>query len=286
MPSAPITSGYELSERYDDVTYKLGQKNPDKGRIDCSGWAVFLQNRAMKEINTHMGEEFFSAQDAFRPGFDSAAAIIKKVHDKHGTVARDGAVTLDKLKEGMLIGEDNGHTKFDEGRYQGIDHIVQVVSHPKTGALYISQSRGGEGVELTPAAKYLHAKQAKGVEMHLVDPWKGVRERLQQLQDTQSPAAVSAKLQQELSALGYNADQIQRIQTNVMQLGSRDGAVMQRVVIRPDGQSIVVLDHSTAMREFDINRLLAEPKVPEDLPDKALGVQRQWDQPSSTAMVK
>lgn len=287
MSSTPLTSGYELSERYDDVRYKLGQKNPDSGRIDCSGWAVFLQNRAMKDINAHMGEEVFSPQEAFRPGLDSAAAIIKKVHDRHGTVARDGDVTLDKLKEGMLIGEDNGPKKFDKGRYQGIDHIVQVVSHPQTGALYISQSRGGEGVELTPAADYLRAKQAKGVEMHLVDPWKGVRERLQQVQETQSPAAVSAKLRQELSTLGYSADQIQRIHTNVMQLGSQDGATLQRVVIRPDGQSIAVLDHTTAMREFDIDRLLAEPKAPEDLSNKALGAERQLDQPSSSpAMVR
>jgi hypothetical protein len=73
------------------------------------------------------------------------------------------------LKEGMLIGEDNGAKGWDAGRYKGIDHITQTVKDPKTGKLMISESQGGKGVTLTDPEEYFKKKEAKGVKLFGTD---------------------------------------------------------------------------------------------------------------------
>ena len=73
------------------------------------------------------------------------------------------------LKEGMLIGEDNGAKGWDAGRHKGIDHITQTVKDPKTGKLMISESQGGKGVTLTDPEEYFAKKEKKGVKLFGTD---------------------------------------------------------------------------------------------------------------------
>src|SRR5690606_38669710 len=117
------------------------------------------------EINAKAGRSVFGREDRFSPGYDSAAAIVQKAEQRSGVLLEGAAVTSAALREGMVIGEDNGPKSWDKGRFRGIDHVVMVVRDPASGELMVSQSRGGEGVELSPLDDYLAAKQAKGVKL-------------------------------------------------------------------------------------------------------------------------
>jgi cell wall-associated NlpC family hydrolase len=46
------------------------------------------------------------------------------------------------LKEGDVIGTDNGPTSFDRGRKYGIDHILIVIKNPNSGQLEIWECNG------------------------------------------------------------------------------------------------------------------------------------------------
>ena len=170
-----LTAAYDMSIKYDDVKYGFGSKNLASGKVDCSGWVSQLQNATMDEINQKAGKTVFSGKDYFDKHNQPAAGIIKDSVDTTGTLMRS-PLDASKLKEGMIIGEDNGKmftkqgVQWDAGRYQGIDHITMVVKDPKSGQLMVSQSRGGEGVELMPLDKYLERKEAKGVELFATDP--------------------------------------------------------------------------------------------------------------------
>jgi len=170
-----LNAAYDMSVKYDDVKYGFGSKNLATGKVDCSGWVSQLQNATMDEINQKAGKTVFSGKDYFDKHNQAAADIIKDSVNTTGTLMRS-PLDASKLKEGMIIGEDNGkmYTKqgvqWDAGRYQGIDHITMVVKDPKSGQLMVSQSRGGEGVELMPLDKYLERKEAKGVELFATDP--------------------------------------------------------------------------------------------------------------------
>ena len=170
-----LTAAYDMSIKYDDVKYGFGSKNLGSGKVDCSGWVSQLQNATMDEINQKAGKTVFSGKDYFDKFNQPAAGIIKDSVDTTGTLMRS-PLDASKLKEGMIIGEDNGKmfdkkgNQWDAGRYQGIDHITMVVKDPKSGQLMVSQSRGGEGVELMPLDKYLERKEAKGVELFATDP--------------------------------------------------------------------------------------------------------------------
>ena len=49
--------------------------------------------------------------------------------------------TKDQLKEGMVIGQNVSAGGWGQ---RGIDHIAQVVRHPKTGELVIAESNGSD----------------------------------------------------------------------------------------------------------------------------------------------
>lgn len=170
-----LSAAYDMSVKYDDVKYGFGSKNLATGKVDCSGWVSQLQNATMDEINQKAGKTVFSGKDYFDKHNQAAADIIKDSVNTTGTLMRS-PLDASKLKEGMIIGEDNGKmfnkqgVQWDAGRYQGIDHITMVVKDPKSGQLMVSQSRGGEGVELMPLDKYLERKEAKGVELFATDP--------------------------------------------------------------------------------------------------------------------
>lgn len=240
-PSAPIattqagitlTAAHALSVQYDDVKYGLGSKDPDKGTVDCSGWIVEMQNATMAEINIKSGKSVFGLEDRFSPGMDGAAMIVQKAQQRSGVMIEGKAVHRSVLQEGMIIGEDNGPTKWDAGRYKGIDHITMVVRDPKSGELMISQSRGGEGVELSSLDRYLERKQTNGVKLYATDPLAEARTLLQDKQQVQTQRqgqAPSVDSRAQPPAVAYSllkhgekGEDIRRLQDTLNNFGYRD----------------------------------------------------------------
>ncbi|WP_372157609.1 XVIPCD domain-containing protein [Xanthomonas campestris pv. fici] len=238
QPEKPSAQGialhaaYDLTNKYDHVKYGLGAKDPDKGRVDCSGWVVEMQNATMDEINKGAGKAIFTKDEKFSPGFDSASELLRKAELRSGVLIQGKDVTAQTLKEGMIIGEDNGPQSWDKGRYKGIDHITMVVRDPKDGQLKISQSRGGEGVELSSLDSYLERKHAKGVKLYASDPLSEARDLLQERSHNkqQSHAATEHKPSQAHAAadapgvLRENARgaEVRTLQQTLQQLGYKD----------------------------------------------------------------
>ncbi|SEL46134.1 Putative peptidoglycan binding domain-containing protein [Pseudoxanthomonas sp. GM95] len=228
-----LEQAYALTRKYDDVTYKLGGKHPEQGSVDCSGWVGTLQNATMLEINQKSHQAIFSKTDRFDLGNDSASEIVRKSQQRSGVMIEGKAVTAGVLKEGMIIGEDNGPTSFDKGRFKGIDHITMVVRDPKSGALMISQSRGGEGVELTTVDRYLDYKQSHGVKLYATDPLSKARDLLQDRAQTQTQdrGETVAKPAQDARHAdgprtlkdGAKGEDVQQTQALLNRFGYRDG---------------------------------------------------------------
>ena len=150
------------------IKYGFGSKDLKTGAIDCSGWIANINTNMMNSINKEAGKEIYGkeAKKAFQ---GSAADIIKNVSAAGGGMLEGSAAIKSQLKEGMLIGEDNGFKGWDVGRHKGIDHITQTVKDPKTGKLMISESQGGKGVTLTDPEEYFKRKEAKGVKLFGTD---------------------------------------------------------------------------------------------------------------------
>jgi peptidoglycan hydrolase-like protein with peptidoglycan-binding domain len=227
-----LNDAHALTLKYDHVKYAMSGKipgvsgkNPDQGYVDCSGWAVNLQNATMREINREAGREVFGKSDMFSPGYDGAAMIVKKAEERSGVMLTGAQVTRGALKEGMIIGEDNGPTKWDGGRYKGIDHIVMVVRDPKSGELMVSQSRGGEGVELSSLDKYLERKQANGTKLYATDPLAEARSLLQDRSQAQTQATPAQKpatpdaLADGVLKRGEDGAAVKQLQTQLSDLG-------------------------------------------------------------------
>ncbi|MGL4768265.1 MAG: hypothetical protein ACRCV6_09360 [Formosimonas sp.] len=187
MSENALTSGYDLSVKYDAVKYGFGAKTPDKGRVDCSGWVAYLQKDAMNSVNHYLGQDVFTSKDMSRVQ-TGAAYMIDAVHKDTGMLITNAGIKKEMLKEGMIIGEDNGNKGFDKGRPHGIDHITQVVKNPQTGELMISQSHGGRnnGVDLTSVDEYLQHKNANGAKLFLTDPLLKARDLIQQKEQEHS----------------------------------------------------------------------------------------------------
>lgn len=244
-PSTPAQNGkgielndaHALTLKYDHVKYAINDpksksyipgvdgKHPDQGYVDCSGWAVTVQNANMREINREAGREVFSKSDMFSLGNDSAARIVQKSEERSGVMLTGAQVTRGALKEGMIIGEDNGPTSFDKGRYKGIDHIVTIVRDPKSGELMVSQSRGGEGVELSSLDKYLERKQGNGTKLYATDPLSQARTLLQDREQTQTQGGTQ-RATQPADALadgvlkrGEDGAAVKQLQTQLSELG-------------------------------------------------------------------
>ena len=150
------------ADKYQNVGYLMGGKDPDQGVVDCSGWITRTNKDGLTAVASLIPN--FNAAAVKKTIFNGggAADIIKNLEDNGGSVISKNELTVDKLTEGMIIGETNG-ASFAKGRYKGIDHIVQVVRDPKTKELMISESHGGsndtDGVDLTPVADYLKRKK-------------------------------------------------------------------------------------------------------------------------------
>lgn len=175
-----LNRAYELTRQFDDVKYGFGDKRPENGRVDCSGWVVRLTNQTMAEVNEQAGRDVFPKSQEFSPGMDHAARIIEKATERSGVALSGAQVNREALREGMIIGEDNGAKGWDAGRFKGIDHITMVVRDPTDGELKISQSRGGEGVDLMPLDRYLDQKNARGVKLFATDPLAAARDMIQE----------------------------------------------------------------------------------------------------------
>ncbi|AMV07832.1 XVIPCD domain-containing protein [Xanthomonas citri] len=297
QPEKPAAHGialhaaYDLTNKYDHVKYGLGAKDPDKGRVDCSGWVVEMQNATMDEINKGAGKAIFTKDEKFSPGFDSASELLRKAELRSGVLIQGKDVTAQNLKEGMIIGEDNGPQSWDKGRYKGIDHITMVVRDPKDGQLKISQSRGGEGVELSSLDSYLERKHAKGVKLYASDPLSEARDLLQERNQNkhQSHPASEHKPSQAHAAadapsvLRDNARgaEVRTLQQTLQQLGYKDaggnelkadGAYGQRTSdavkafqrahgLQDDG--VVGRDTQAALKQAEKTPLLSEKTNPD-----------------------
>lgn len=174
-----LQAAYDLTMRHDEVRYGFGSKALSAGKIDCSGWAVEMINATYAEINEKAGRKIFGKSDHFSLGMDAASSIVHKAEQKSGRLIEGREVTKTSLREGMIIGEDNGAKKWDKYRYKGIDHIVFVLRDPRSGEMMISQSRGGEGVELLPLDDYLAYKHKRGTRLFASDPLAEARPLLQ-----------------------------------------------------------------------------------------------------------
>ena len=150
------------------VKYGFGSKSTSSGMIDCSGWVAQMNKSFISSLND-TGTEMAGTNQAMKMFDAPAAGIVENLANVTGKVLRNDELTVDSLREGMIIGEDNGDKGWDAGRYKGIDHVTQVVKDPVTGQMMISQSSSGKGVNLTPADQYLAAKNAKGTQLYGVD---------------------------------------------------------------------------------------------------------------------
>jgi hypothetical protein len=232
-----LDEAYAQTVRYDHVRYGMGDKDAEAGTIDCSGWVVRLQNATMAEINREAGQAVFSPADRFDKNYDAAATIVQKASRRSGAMLEGAAVTTASLREGMVIGEDNGPQfdakgrQWDAGRFKGIDHITMVVRDPHDGKLMISQSRGGEGVEMIPLDRYLQSKQSRGVELYATDPLAKARDLIQgQAPSHAAQTALSAATHAKPSdaardvalKTGDKGQDVTRLQETLRRLGYRD----------------------------------------------------------------
>ena len=165
-----LKQAYNMSLKHDDIAYGFGSKHLDSGRVDCSGWVVHLQNATMAEINQKSQSEIFTRADRFSLHNDAASTIVQKAATRSGMLLEGKDVNAANLREGMIIGEDNGQKSWDRGRFKGIDHIAMVIRNPATGALMISQSSFGKGVNMMAVDEYLKTKEKKGTLLFSTDP--------------------------------------------------------------------------------------------------------------------
>jgi hypothetical protein len=236
-PGLSLDEAYAQTVRFDHVRYGMGDKNAEAGSIDCSGWVVHLQNATMAEVNREAGRSVFAPADRFDKIYDAAATIVQKASRRSGVMLEGAAVTAGNLREGMVIGEDNGPKfdangrQWDAGRYKGIDHITMVVRDPHDGKLMVSQSRGGEGVEMIPLDRYLQSKQSRGVALYATDPLAKARDMIQgQGQSQAAQTALSTATQAKPSdaagvaslKTGDKGQEVTRLQETLRRLDYRD----------------------------------------------------------------
>ena len=136
---------WDASLRYDRVTYKLGAKNPNDGRVDCSGWIAFINRLAFNAVNTAAGWHMF----------DRSALELLNTHSDHqvsipGYIATQ-LYSLENVsslpwRPGLLIGINFADYDWekDQGRVFEIDHIVQTMADGN-GEIFVTQSSSGGG---------------------------------------------------------------------------------------------------------------------------------------------
>lgn len=223
-----LDDAHRMGIKYDDVRYGLGAKSLAAGRIDCAGWVKEVTNATMAEINRESGRKIFDDSDRFSTM--TSEDMIERTYKRSG-ILLTGKITADMLKEGMVIGEDNGPTSFDKGRKRGIDHIVVVVRDPTSGELMISQSSGGRanGVNMLPVDRYLANKQANGTKLFATDPLAEARDVLDgravrggTSQPTPAPQKPASPMADKVLQMGERGAEIRTLQTALDRLGYKD----------------------------------------------------------------
>ncbi|WP_242162451.1 peptidoglycan-binding protein [Lysobacter sp. M15] len=215
-----LTAAHAMAVKYDAVGYRMGAKNVESGVVDCSGWVVALQNRTMEEINRQAGRTppVFGREDLFKPGWDGSGTIVQKAAARSGALLEGRQVNADTLKEGMVIGLDTGPAPHD--KWKGIDHVAMVVRDPQSGALMVTESKGGKsdrGVRMIPVDDFL--SRYSGATLYASDPLAKARDLLQDRQQSVGAQALDdgklghgergadvKGLQQSLTALGVRAN--------------------------------------------------------------------------------
>lgn len=119
---------YETTKKYHGTGYDYGNKNPDSGGVDCSGWVSRLFT------------------DAGVPLKGSAAELAETAFN------RGKLSTGSKVGPGELVFSSG--QKHAEKRWGGVGHVGITVQDPKTGQLYVSEARSSSGVSLTPIAEW------------------------------------------------------------------------------------------------------------------------------------
>ena len=134
------------------VRYSFGSKNSGSGGIDCSGWVTENTRNMMEAVNAESGKPIYGkeAQAVLRKGANGGAAgLIQTVSEATGELLSNDALAPDRVREGMMIGMDTGDKGWDQGRFGGIDHIVQTYRDAETGRMMVSESSSRKGVTVT-----------------------------------------------------------------------------------------------------------------------------------------
>ena len=152
------------------VKYELGARDPNSGKVDCSGWVIANTKNAADNSNDPNIKDGYNLM---KKG-GTAAGIIQTVGNASGQELTGSNVNTNNLKPGMVIGVDYGSGSTGAGRYKGIDHIVQVIQDPNTGKLQISESSGSAGgIRVQDADTWLNKR--KKSPMYAVDPFYKAR---------------------------------------------------------------------------------------------------------------
>ena len=160
-PPAALLTAYNGAvwadtENFNDVTYKLGEKDPTQGQVDCSGWIMFVNRRAFNAVNTAAGRQVFSPQTLSLLNTHSDHQVSIPGYRAGQIFSIDDVSTI-AWRPGLLIGINFGNYgwEMNQGRVFEIDHIVQTVTSP-TGVMYATQSSsGGGGVNRVKLAGWL-----------------------------------------------------------------------------------------------------------------------------------
>lgn len=154
------------------VKYSFGSKNSRSGGIDCSGWVAENTRAMMEAVNTESGKPIYSkqAKQVLNKGAaGGAAGIIQSVSTATGEMLGNSELAPDKVREGMMIGLDTGYHGWDNGRFNGIDHIVQTYRDQNTGRMMVSESRGKRGVMVSDYEEWYNQQQRRGTRLYGTD---------------------------------------------------------------------------------------------------------------------
>lgn len=148
--SAPVLKAYNdavwaAGIEFDDVTYKLGAKNPHDGEVDCSGWIAFINRLGFNAANAAAGATMFTTQDLALLNTHSDHQVSIPGYKIGQLYSLDDVASL-SWRPGLLIGINfaDYDWELNQGRVFEIDHIVQTVRSPD-GVLFITQSSSGGG---------------------------------------------------------------------------------------------------------------------------------------------
>jgi hypothetical protein len=157
------TTTYRLGGRVAPTL--LGEVLPER-YVDCSGWTAANTLAAMTAINDKFGN-VYNMPEMVAVMNSVAADQVRIVAHKTGHIIGNAEIRAGKdLHSGMLIGVGG----MDDGRFEGIGHIGQVVE--QNGQLFVSDSKRlafQDGVSLTPLKDWL--ADTKGEPLYAVDPF-------------------------------------------------------------------------------------------------------------------